>query len=353
MSLELSIVIVNWNSVHFLEKCLHSIYDNTQKLTFEVIVVDNASYDGSQQMVHEKFPSVIFIQSPKNEGFAKANNRAFQHSRGSYILFLNPDTELRGPALSSLVHFLATTPDAGIVGPTLLNSDLTVQTTTFMRFPSPINEALAIDYFRSAVHKRTRRKQPKAGGTVVEAVSGACLMIRRSVFEQVDGFTTDYFMYSEDLDLCYKTRHAGWTTYYYGHATVIHRGGGSTTAASFGFQAVLTQDAHLTFLRKRRGSTHALAYRISITLIATARIAITFTIIAFTLGRFERQRLQSSSIKWLNILRWAIGRSPGAEWYIRHNQQQPSPSQVSTTAYMGLPASSEETYVDGKPAART
>src|SRR5215510_12419399 len=122
--MDLSIIIVNWNTVELLRSCLASIEANPPRCEYETLVIDNASYDGSAEMVARQFPSVIFIQSDQNLGFAAGNNLAFDRSRGKYVLFLNPDTEVVGDALSSMLSVLQTRADAGVVGPKLVNADL-------------------------------------------------------------------------------------------------------------------------------------------------------------------------------------------------------------------------------------
>src|SRR5690348_3920993 len=212
---DLSILIVNWNSVAFLRDCLESIYANTKAIQFEVVVVDNASHDGCEQMLATEFGSVRFIQSGSNLGFARANNLAFQASSGRNVLFLNPDTEVLGSALERLVRFLDENPRAGIVGPKLLNSDGSIQTSCIRSFPTILNEALDTDLLRR-LFPRSRwwgigpLFENRTAPAAVDAVSGASLMIRRNVFEAAGLFTTSYFMYAEDVDLCFKARRAGW-----------------------------------------------------------------------------------------------------------------------------------------------
>jgi GT2 family glycosyltransferase len=309
---DLSVLIVNWNSAHFLDKCLQSIYANTPDLNLEIVVVDNASYDGSQEIVADRFPEVAFIQNPVNEGFARANNQAFRRSNGRYVLFLNPDTEVVGPALAAMLTFLKTTPDAGIVGPKLLNSDRSIQTTSIMRFPSLLNEALDFEFLH-----RTFPTSPlwdigplfapsAATGVVVEAISGACMMMPRRVFEEVGMFDTTYFMFSEDLDLCYKVRTAGWKTYYCGEAVLIHCGGGSTVSAPDGFRTVMIQAAHVDFIRKRRGRLHAFLYKIGIALVSSFHVAMHCALLLFTLGLFRRHKVTEALAKWSLILIWAL-----------------------------------------------
>ena len=138
----LSIVIVNWKSADFLRKCLQSIFANASDMSLEVIVVDNASFDGSAELVEREFPGVHFVQSKENLGFAGANNLGVRSAKGRNLLFLNPDTEVIGTALERMSSFLDATPDAGAVGCKLLNTDGTVQTSCIQPFPTILNQAL-------------------------------------------------------------------------------------------------------------------------------------------------------------------------------------------------------------------
>ena len=125
--MDLSIIIVNWNSKDYLHKAIASVEADTKGIDFEVVVIDGGSFDGSAEMLRQDYPHVVFIQSDKNLGFAKANNEAFKVSRGRILLFLNPDTEVEGHAITTLYDQLNVLPDAGIVGPKLLNSDRSIQ----------------------------------------------------------------------------------------------------------------------------------------------------------------------------------------------------------------------------------
>jgi N-acetylglucosaminyl-diphospho-decaprenol L-rhamnosyltransferase len=137
---ELSIIIVNWNSKDFVRKCVQSIMANLMDFAFEIIVVDGASYDGCGEMLMREFPEVRFIQSDKNVGFARASNLGFEQSSGNCLLFLNPDTEVVGPAISILRTALLELDQAGIVGAKLLNTDGSVQTSCIQAFPTILNQ---------------------------------------------------------------------------------------------------------------------------------------------------------------------------------------------------------------------
>lgn len=303
--IDLSIVIVNWNSAAFLRECLRSIYATAGSVRFEVIVIDNASFDGSEQMVRHEFPAVTFIQSNENLGFAGANNFAFTHSTGRNVLFLNPDTELIGNALQVMSAALDSTIDAGIVGCKLLNSDLSVQTSCIQSFPSILSEMFDFQFLHTLFPNSSLWGMQALGASgtqpaAVDVVSGACLMIRRVVFEQVGQFSMDYFMYAEDSDLCYKVARSGWRNYFIGDATVIHHGGRSSCSRSDHFAAVMMRESRFTFMLTRRGRAYAFCYRCTTSLVSAVRILILAPAIPFA-------KVAGSLGKWFKILRWSLG----------------------------------------------
>src|SRR5262249_12335433 len=156
---------------------------------FEILVVDNASFDGCSEMIENEFPAVRFIQSHENLGFARANNLAFKHSTGRILLFLNPDTEVVGPAVASMVASLEAMPDAGVVGAKLLNSDYSLQTSCVQSFPSILNQVFDADYLRamlpnSSLWGNKVLFQDSRDPRPVDGITGACLMVRRRVFEE-------------------------------------------------------------------------------------------------------------------------------------------------------------------------
>ncbi len=308
--LDLSVIIVNWNSAGYLRACVNSLYENTGGLTFEVIVVDNASFDGCNEMIQHEFPAVRFIQSWENLGFGRANNLAFEDSRGRYLLFLNPDTEILGTTLPLMVSFLEATPAAAVVGCRLLNSNLSVQTSSIQRFPTILNQILDADYLRSKFPKARlwgiRPLFEACAPVVVEAVSGACLMIRRNAFEEVGKFSTQFFMYMEDIDLCHKVRAQGSKTYYVPEATVVHHGGRSAEYA--GESTIWMRQAIRDYLRLRRGRAYAATYRLTMVLLAVCRLVlISAALFLMPLGRYRRTLLQQGRVKWGKVFRWSLG----------------------------------------------
>jgi hypothetical protein len=316
-NLDLSIIIVNWNSAAYLRTCLRTVFANTAGLTFEVLVIDNASYDGCAGMIAREFPSVRFIQAAENLGFARANNLGFQQSIGRIVLFLNPDTEIVLEALQVMAASLESIPGAGIVGPKLLNSDLSVQTSCIQRFPTILNQVLDCDYLRSRFPNariwgmRPLWESPQAP-VEVEVIPGACLMIRRDVFEQAGMFSSRYFMYSEDVDLCYEVRQLGWKVCYASEATVIHHGGRSSTAsAGSHFADLMARESIYRFLSARRGRTYSALFRVTTAMAALFRLALLGLAIVLPL-RHIRQASRESASKWRSILDWSLGRVPSA-----------------------------------------
>jgi len=317
IGVDVSIIIVNWNSVTFLEQCLKSIYRNPVDFALEVIVVDNASFDGCEKMIQLKFPQVRFIQCDQNLGFAKANNAAFIRSKGRNILFLNPDTEVKIGALKTLCDLIDSLPSVGIVGAKLINSDQSIQTSCIQAFPTILNQFLNTDALRNIF--------PKAGiwgtaplfaeenaPTEVDAVSGASLMINRSVFESVGMFSTDYFMYSEDIDLCFKVEKAGWKAYYVPTAVIVHYGGKSTKhSAVNAFSSVMMLESRYRFFRKTRSRWYCWLYRMTIFFSCIIRIGLVMLVWPIYVLRGEETLIKKVLVEWTASFRWILG---GENW---------------------------------------
>jgi N-acetylglucosaminyl-diphospho-decaprenol L-rhamnosyltransferase len=311
--MDLSIIIVNWNSCGYLEKCLGSIYGHVLNIQFEVIVIDNASYDGCAAMLTKNFPDVRFVQSTENLGFARANNLAFSDSIGRTLLFLNPDTEVTAGALERMLTVFESRPDAGAVGCRLLNSDLSIQITSVQAFPTILNEVLDYSSLREWFpHSRLWGNAVLWEQTPcvreVDCISGACLMIRRDVFKAIDRFSTGYFMYVEDRDLCYKVRQAGYRSYFINTADVIHYGGTSSDSRpESSFETVMRCESLFSFMRWRRGMLYAGMYRLTMAAAAVGRLAALGTISAFSSRRNRDTQLRNSLTKWVFIFRWTAG----------------------------------------------
>ena len=310
--MDLSIVIVNWNSKDYLQKCIASIMDSKTEIRFEIVVIDGGSFDGSGEMLKQCYPQVKFIQSDKNLGFAKANNVAFKASSGSHILFLNPDTEVVIPAIDILFDQMQKLSRAGAIGCKLLNADGSVQTSCIQSFPTILNQLLDSEFLRalfpnSRLWGMASLFSPATGPAEVEVLSGACIMMRRSLFEQIGQFSEDYFMYAEDMDLCYKVRQAGYENYYIPTATVLHFGGGSTQQRPSDFAVVMMRASVCRFLRKTRGEMYGSGYRCSMLISAIGRIVCLLVLLPHYLVRGRLASWKSSASKWWAISAWSIG----------------------------------------------
>jgi GT2 family glycosyltransferase len=308
---------VNWRSVQFLRQCLASIQRETAAPNYEVIVVDNASGDGCGEILSKEFPKVIFIQSKTNLGFSGANNLGARHARGAVLLFLNPDTEILRSAVDVLLKELKQLPDAGVLGCRLLNSDGTLQTSAIQSFPTILNQVLDADLLRrylpkSALWGNAALFHSDGGPVPVEFVSGACMMVRRIMFERVGGFSSDYFMYAEDSDLCYKMRATGCANYYVGRAQIMHYGGGSSQRAASDFSHVMMRESISRFLRKFRGPLYSMVYRLALSTAAVVRLLLLTIALPVWLARKSSRPWVTTCRKWLAILRWGLGLTPWA-----------------------------------------
>jgi len=209
---DLTVVILNWNTCALLEKCLRSLVCPHRGIDVEIIVVDNASGDNSREMVRREFPQINLIVNRKNIGFGAGNNVALPHARGRYVLFLNSDTVVMNGALRAMVGYADAHTDIGILGPKLLNGDGSLQYSC-RRYPN-----LATGFFRNTPLGRLFPRNRFATDYLmldwdhatprdVDWVSGAALMMRRELLNHIGAFDEDYYMYCEDVDLCWRANH--------------------------------------------------------------------------------------------------------------------------------------------------
>ena len=325
---ELSIVIVNWNSKEFVRKCLASVFADSDGADFEVIVVDSGSFDGCREMIEERYPEVRYIQSEQNIGFGQANNLGALHSVGEDLLLLNPDTEVIAQAIKRLREWLRDLPGAGIVGCQLLNTDGSLQATCVQPLPTILNQVFNARgmqrlFPRVPVWMSARTFQSAPPPQRVPALVGACMMMKRAAFLEVGGFSRDYFMYGEDIDLCYKMRQAGREIYYARDVPVVHHGGGTTSGGTTRFAAVMMRESTCRLLRKTRGEAYGRRYRLAMGLAAGARIML--LCLFAPVGLVTRPAsLRGSLRKWSAILNWSLGREGWVNDY--DSPQSPSAS---------------------------
>jgi GT2 family glycosyltransferase len=273
---ELSIVIVTWNCRRFVEECLVSLRAHL-RIPAEIIVVDNASTDGTAEMIQERFSEVRLISSDSNLGFARANNVGVKASRGRYVALINPDVSLLDGCIDRGLAEMESNPEIGILGPRMLGPDGSVQRSG-MRFPSLWNclcDALIL-------HKLFRRNSTFGGRLMadfgwdeprdVDVLNGWFWFVRRQALDQVGLLDERFFMYGEDLDWCKRFRDAGWRVRFEPRATAIHYGGGSSEQAPIRFSLEM-QRADLGYWKKHYGSFSQSLYAMVLGIHVTVRLA--------------------------------------------------------------------------------
>lgn len=256
---DLSVVVVSYNTCELLAACLESVLRQPLTHTFDVWVVDNASGDGSAGMVRERFPNVRLIANAQNLGFAAANNQAIRASRGRYLLILNPDTEILSGSLDRLVEYMDQHQEVGVLGVRLVYADGSFQHSCF-HFPGLAQAFL--DFFplhprllESGLNGRYPRRAYERAMDVGHSL-GACFLLRRAAGMEFD---EAYFMYVEEIDLCWRLRNAGWKIRYLPELTVLHHAGASTRQHSAAMKAQLFCSRRI-FNRRYHGPLFNLAW---------------------------------------------------------------------------------------------
>ncbi len=222
--LDLSVIIVNWNTRDLLADCLQSVYDTVQDLSFEVFVVDNASSDGSAAMVREQFPEVRLIENSENVGFARANNQAIRESTGEYVLLLNPDTVVHNDAILVMLEALEVSPSVGALGAQLVAPDGSLFALT-ERFPTLLSELPLLRKLGAACQKGDQRISDTDESTSLrygDWISGACMMMRGATLAQIGSLDEAFWLYGEELEWCWRARSVGWTIAAIPGARVTH-----------------------------------------------------------------------------------------------------------------------------------
>ena len=276
--MNLSIIIVSWNTRDILAQCLSSIYLYPPEGTFEIWVIDNASDDSSIEMLKSDFPDVRLIENTRNVGFAHANNQALQICSGENVMLLNPDTEVFSGTFKLLADFLQTHSNVGVVGPKTLNPDQSLQTSCYP-FPTLLREFWRLLHFDKLKAYGTYSMQ--AWDTInvreVDVLLGACLLIPKAVLDETGFFDENYFMYTEEVDLCYRIQKSGKHNYWLPQASIIHYGGQSTKQAATAMFLQLYK-SKLQFFRKHYGRIVGFLYKLILFLTALPRLLSIFLV---------------------------------------------------------------------------
>lgn len=299
--MDLSIIIVSWNTREILADCLASIYNNPPACRFEVRVVDNASSDGTIPMLYQRFPQVSLVESVENLGFARANNLAISLAKGArYVLLLNPDTIVYPGALQKMVSYMDEHPEVGAVGPRLLNPDGSLQTSCYVA-PTLSREFTRMFHlekiFPEACYQMDKWELEKPRD--VDIIQGACLVLRKTALDRVGLLDESFFIYSEDFDLCYRLQKNGWRQVWLPDAEVIHYGAQSTSQVSAEMFLHLYQ-AKMKFMRKHYGGKAVPAYKFILFISAMPRLLL--IPLAWLVRSPRRQQHQTLAKKYSRLV---------------------------------------------------
>ncbi|MEN6350227.1 MAG: glycosyltransferase family 2 protein [Syntrophomonas sp.] len=309
--MELSIIIVNWNTREMLRNCLSSLKDHTGRHKVKVFVVDNASKDGSVEMVHNQFPWVYLINSGGNIGFGKANNLAKPYSYTPYILFLNPDTIILNDAITEMLDYMETNQDVGALGCKMKYPDGVVQPLGLQWFPTPFTELISMLIISQRTQKRLKSYLPYVDpnkNSVVSKLYGGCLMVRKSVLDQVGWFDERFFMYGEDVDLCKRITEAGWKLYYLSDTQIIHLCGGASGEAPSNFSVLMKCESISKLMRKYYGNTGALLYKLVILSGSSFRLFVlaVLKIASSLLKKGNNSEYKNTHLKYVAMIKWCL-----------------------------------------------
>lgn len=254
----ISVIIVTWNAKKYVRECLHSLRSQSAKLGAEVIVVDNASSDGTPDVVREEFPEVKLIETGANLGFAKGNNVGIRHSRGKYLALVNSDVNVPDGCLARMLEYMQSEPKIGIIGPRMQCPPDGAIGRSYMRFPGVWNwfcRALALDsLFRGSAlfggFMMTDFDNTRTAD--VDVLNGWFWMARREAVDQVGLLDERFFMYGEDIDWCKRFHQCGWRVVYFAGAEALHYGGASSSAAPVRFTSRCSAPILITTARRMK-----------------------------------------------------------------------------------------------------
>lgn len=331
--MDLSIITVSYNTVEWLRRCLASIHSNPPDGFYEIWVVDNASSDGSPEMVSKEFPSAMLLRNTANLGFARANNQALERCSSRYVLLLNSDAMVTEGALDSMMKFMDSHPEAGMINPKIVNPDMTLQPSptrlqTFWRdavwgtilFHTPMHH-----FLHSLVRKYVMRSQePGVDYSKVNEIKwarGTCLMARNEVLKQVGFLDPNFFFGYEEQDYSLRVSQVGWRMFYVPDAVVVHHGSASHSAVGRGLNAKIIE-AMFYYWEKHHAIEHGLILRAII--VAANTLALTVGLILVPISKDRKGEAKKFRHLW-NEIRSAVT-------FIRKNEFDPQPSSVSYTS---------------------
>jgi hypothetical protein len=263
-----AVVLVCWNNRPDLEACLTSLFGARMRHPLEVVVVDNGSTDGSQDMLRARFPEVRIVQNASNVGLARACNQGVEATKSPFVLLLNNDTIVNGPSLDALVDLMAVTPDAGAVGGKLLNEDGSVQA-EYNNFSTLREEFLIATRLGELFWPGYPSHRSGSGARRVDWLCSACLLLRRQALSEVGPLDEGYFIYGDEADLQFRLKARGWRVYYLPDATTIHFGGRSLDRWR---RRRMVYRGKMLFYRKNYGTLREYALRAMLGALTLAKV---------------------------------------------------------------------------------
>jgi GT2 family glycosyltransferase len=267
---DFSIVIVTRNNWSYLMQCLESLYCSPPAHAFDVVVVDNASTDGTPELLRSRFPSVSIIGNPENRGLSAPTNQGIRATAGRYVLLLNDDTLVDGPSLDALVAFLDAHSDVGAAGGRVLNPDGTTQS-CFNSFPTLWQQFLIATRVGALFNETYPAVTAAEACQPVDWITSACLMLRRRALDEVGLLDEQYFIYGDEVDLQFRLRRAGWQVYFVPEARTVHFGGRSMNRWS---RRRMVYRGHMLFTAKHYGWLNALALRAMLGMLTIGKLAV-------------------------------------------------------------------------------
>lgn len=314
--MDISVCIVSWNTRELLYNCIDSIQKMTSGVSYEIIVVDNNSADGSAKMVKQQFPQCKLIESKNNNGFAKGNNLGLRIAKGKYIFFINPDTVLVTNALYGMFHFMESNKDVGAVGAKLLNQGGSIQFTCARTFPTLFNQfcyfmMLNLLFPKSKLFSTIEMNYwDHRDSREIDCLSGACIFASKNIINKLHGFDEKFFMYAEDMDLCYRIKREGWKLYYLASEEIYHlEGASSEKQPQKYFSAIAMRESNYLFFAKHYGKMHAQIYKFIIFIGSVFRLlVIILSSLNFGKRGMNKQYKETVINKYVNLVLWSLGR---------------------------------------------
>ncbi len=311
-SLALTVVVVTWNSSGPLVNCLRALETEREVIPLELFVVDNASADGSADVARQVAPWAQVVENRDNRGFAAANNQALAQAQGRYVALLNPDAEILAHALTSLVRYLDGMPDAAAAGPMTFTPSGEVDYRCARRFPTLWTEFCEV----SGLTRRFPRHRLFSGAPMghwdhrdprdVDALSGACMVVRREAMDQVGLLDESFFMYFEDTELCFRLKRADWRVVYWPEARVRHWGGYSSSQIRDAMAVEALRSANRMF-RKCYGASPAAVHRLMVATVTAGKLVLFAAFWLVARNANHRTRFAHKLALHRQVLRWALG----------------------------------------------